>query len=123
MLIEAGYVVTNAHVVWPYAQVRVVFPDGSEFPNAPVHNWDLLGDLAVIGPLETAIEPAKLGDGETLGIGSDVYLIGYPGEVDQFPKPTLTRGLIEVGTLAFFVAFTGAWLVCGMLALDRTKAS
>jgi tetratricopeptide (TPR) repeat protein/S1-C subfamily serine protease len=95
VLIEEGYVVTNAHVVWPYQQVRVVFPDGSEYPNAPVHNWDLLGDLAVIGPLQTTIEPAKLGDGETLGIGSDVYLIGYPGEVDEFPEPTLTRGLIS----------------------------
>ncbi len=36
---------------------------------------------------------------------------------------TLTRGLLELGTLAFFLAFTAAWLVCGMLALDRTKAS
>jgi ABC-2 type transport system permease protein len=36
---------------------------------------------------------------------------------------TLTRGLLELGTLAFFLAFTAGWLVCGMLALDRTKAS
>ena len=36
---------------------------------------------------------------------------------------TLTRGLIELGTLAFFVLFTVGWLVCGMVALDRTKAS
>jgi len=36
---------------------------------------------------------------------------------------TLTRGLVEVGTLAFFVLFTCGWLLCGMLALDRTKAS
>ena len=31
ILIEGGYVVTNAHVTWPYASVRVVFPDGTEF--------------------------------------------------------------------------------------------
>ena len=36
---------------------------------------------------------------------------------------TLTRGLLELGTLVFFLAFTACWLVCGMLALDRTKAS
>ncbi len=36
---------------------------------------------------------------------------------------TLTRGLIELGTLAFFLVFTAGWLLCGMLALDRTKAS
>ncbi len=36
---------------------------------------------------------------------------------------TLTRGLVELGSLAFFLLFTAGWLVCGMLALDRTKAS
>jgi ABC-2 type transport system permease protein len=36
---------------------------------------------------------------------------------------TLTRGLVELGTIAFFLTFTGGWLICGMLALDRTKAS
>ena len=48
VLIDGGYVVTNAHVVWPFDEVRVVFPDGSEFPDAPVANWDLLGDLAIL---------------------------------------------------------------------------
>ena len=40
--------------------------------------------------------------------------------VDHFE--TLTRGLVEVGTLFFFAAFTVGWLLCGMLALDETKA-
>ena len=35
ILIEGGYVVTNAHVVWPYNSVRVVFPDGSEHSEVP----------------------------------------------------------------------------------------
>jgi S1-C subfamily serine protease len=95
VLIMDGYVVTNAHVVWPYREVRVVFPDGSEHLKAPVLNWDLLSDLAVIGPLQTSITPATLGDGEDLNIGSDVYLIGYPGAAEEFPQPTLTRGLIS----------------------------
>lgn len=55
VLIEDGYVVTNAHVVWPFQTVRVVFPDGSEFLDAPVLNWDLMADLAIIGPLQTAL--------------------------------------------------------------------
>jgi hypothetical protein len=94
-LIEDGYIVTNAHVVWPFQETRVVFPDGSEHLNAPVLNWDLLGDLAVIGPLETSISPVELVDGEDLIIGSDTFLIGYPGEVERFPQPTFTRGLIS----------------------------
>ncbi len=36
---------------------------------------------------------------------------------------TLTRGLLELSTLGFFAIFTLGWLACGMLALDRTKAS
>ena len=95
VLIDGGYVVTNAHVVWPFGKVRVVFPDGSEFLDAPVLDSDLLDDLAVIGPLDTAIEPAQLVDGEDLVTGSDVFLIGYPGESEEFPQPTITRGIIS----------------------------
>lgn len=95
VLIEGGYVVTNAHVVWPFDSVRVVFPNREEFSDVPVLNWDLLGDLAILGPVEADVEPLELVDGEDLPIGSDVYLIGYPGEVDEFPDPTITRGLIS----------------------------
>ena len=38
VLIEGGYVITNAHVVWPFEEVRVVFPDGSEHLNVPLLN-------------------------------------------------------------------------------------
>ncbi len=95
VLIEDGYIVTNAHVVWPFQAVRVVFPDGLEYLNAPVLSWDLLGDLAVVGPLQTSIKPSALVAREDLIIGSDVFLIGYPGEVEPFPEPTITRGLIS----------------------------
>lgn len=52
----------------------------------------------------------------------------YPAQVlaslsisDHFE--TLTRGLVEAGAIAFFALFSAGWLVCGMLVLDRTKAS
>ena len=89
VLIDDGYVVTNAHVVWPFTEVRVVFPDGSEFTDAPVLAWDLIGDLAVVGPIETDISPVTFLTDERLLVGKDVYLIGYPGEVDKFPQPTI----------------------------------
>ena len=94
-LIDDGYLVTNAHVVWPYTEARVVFPDGSEHNNVPVVNWDLLTDLAILGPVETTLPPLALADGEGLPIGSEVYLIGYPGEVEKHPQPTITRGVIS----------------------------
>ena len=95
VLVDGGYVVTNAHVVWPFNEVRVVFSDGTEFPEAPVVNIDLMGDLAVIGPLDIDLSSLELVDGEDLIIGNDVYLIGYPGEVEEFPQPTISRGLIS----------------------------
>lgn len=41
--------------------------------------------------------------------------------VDHFE--TLTRGLVQLGSLAFFIIFTVGWLLCGMAILDRTKAA
>lgn len=94
-LVDGGYLVTNAHVVWPDDKVRVVFPDGSEHEDVPVVNWDLLADLAVLGPLDVAAPPLALTDGEALPMGSEVYLVGYPGEVEKLPQPTITRGVLS----------------------------
>ena len=87
--------VTNTHVIWPFETVRVVFPDGTEILNAPVLNWDLMADVAVIGPIIASIEPVELVGREDLVTGSEVLLIGYPGETEQFPQPSITRGIIS----------------------------
>ena len=57
VLIDGGYVVTNAHVVWPYDSVRVFFPDGPDLRDVPVIGWDLLTDLAVLGPVDVDVQP------------------------------------------------------------------
>jgi tetratricopeptide (TPR) repeat protein len=95
VLVEHGYLLSNAHVVWPFDKVRVVFPDGSEFREAPVLAWDLMADLALIGPLDTEIEPVALVDGGEQAIGTSVYLIGYPAEIDEFPQPSITKGILS----------------------------
>ena len=95
VLVEGGYVVTNAHVVWPFDEVRVVFPDGTDFRGVPVIGWDLLVDLAVLGPISTPVEPVPMLDGESMAIGSEMYLIGYPAEVEAYPKTTMTRGILS----------------------------
>jgi ABC-2 type transport system permease protein len=53
---------------------------------------------------------------------------GYPEQVvaslsviDRFEA--LTRGLVELHSLLFFIVFTLAWLVMGMVVLNQTKAS
>ena len=95
VLIEGGYIVTNAHVVWPYNDVRVFFPDGPDLRNVPVIGWDLLTDLAVLGPVDVDVQPARMLDGEALAIGSELYLIGYPAEVEDYPETTMTRGILS----------------------------
>ena len=93
-LVEGGFVVTNHHVVWPFEEVRVVFPGGTELL-APVAAWDPMGDIAVVGPVNTAAPPLELRDGENLALGSELFLLGYPGENDPFPKPAIVSGLLS----------------------------
>ncbi|GEM_PF-912173 len=95
VLIEGGYLVTNAHVVWPFDAARVVFPDGTEFGKVPVKGWDLLTDLAVLGPIDAPAQPATLLDGESIPVATDMYLLGYPGEVEAYPRPAFVRGSLS----------------------------
>ena len=95
VLIEGGYVVTNYHVVWPYEAVWVVFPDGTELENVPVAGWDPMADLAVLGPVRVSAPPLELRNGEDMVIGSELFLVGYPAEVDLFPQPSITRGILS----------------------------
>lgn len=95
VLVDYGYLVTAAHVVWPYERVRAVFADGTEFEDLPVAAWDLMLDVALLGPVETAIESLTFADGTDLPVGSEVYIIGYPAEVETYPQPALGRGLLS----------------------------
>ncbi len=95
VLIGGGHVVTNYHVVWPNEAVRVVFPNGTEFQNVPVVGWDPMSDLAVLGPVEVSARPVRLEDGERTPIGTHLFLIGYPAEVERSPEPTITSGVLS----------------------------
>ena len=95
VLTEGGYIVTNYHVVWPHDAVRVFFPDGTELQNVPVVGWDPMADLAVLGPVNVLAQPLRLDNGENITPGSELFLVGYPAEVDAFPEPTITRGILS----------------------------
>ncbi len=95
VLLEGGWIVTNAHVVWPFDEVRVVFPDGTEITDAPVVRVDVYRDLAVVGPVSVEAPALVLTAEAEYGVGDSVYLIGYPGEVEDFPTPAITQGVIS----------------------------
>ncbi len=94
-LIENNYIVTNAHVVGPYTNVGVTFPDGSELKEVPVAFIDYMGDLALLGPVSVDLPTLEFATREDIEVGSDVYLIGYPLESESSPVPTITRGILS----------------------------
>ena len=96
ILIDGGYVVTNYHVVEPYRDVlRIVFPDGTEFRGIPVARSVPWADLAVLGPINVAAPPVDLNDRGQMVPGSNLFLVGYPAEVAEFPQPSITQGVLS----------------------------
>ena len=99
VLLSSGYVVTNAHVVGHFPTVRL-FTSLGEVAEVPVHARDWLSDLALIGPmpfdeLHGEIPAVDFGASATTAIGDNVYLIGYPGEVESQPEPSMTSGILS----------------------------
>jgi hypothetical protein len=94
-LIAGGWVLTNAHVVWPASHARLVFPDGTEIRRASVAHVDLIADLALIGPVSIPQPALVFAEDEPASIGNDVYLVGYPMESEQFPQPTIVKGILS----------------------------
>ena len=98
VLIEGGYIVTNAQVVWPFQEADVVFADGSEFLDVPVRGLDLQTDLAVLGPIASSAGGLKLVDGETTPKNSNVFVVGYPAKPEEFGQPSVeSRLLLSIG--------------------------
>ena len=104
ILLSSGYVVTNAHIVGHFPTVRL-FTSFGEVAEVPVHARDWLSDLALIGPmpfdeLSGEIPTVDFGSSATVAIGDNVYLIGYPGEVESQPEPAMTSGTLSRRRLA-----------------------
>ena len=95
ILLEGGYIVSNAHVTWPFDRMRVVLSDGQSFDDVPVIATDMMVDLAILGPLTVTVPPAPLATGAYPAIGDDLYLVGYPAEGELLPQPAISRGLVS----------------------------
>ena len=98
VLLPSGYVVTNAHVVQPFAQATLTFPGGPAMDAVPVVGVDAWTDIAVLGPVKIdapALELGTAGDAGTPEQGDRVYLVGYPDETEKQPTPTITEGIVS----------------------------
>ena len=110
VLLSSGFVVTNAHVVGHFPTVRL-FTSLGEVAEVPVHARDWFSDLALIGPmpfdeLGGEIPAVDFGSSATVAIGDNVYLIGYPGEVESRPEPAMTSGTLSRRRLAHCLGMT-----------------
>ncbi|MGI8685785.1 MAG: S1C family serine protease [Acidimicrobiales bacterium] len=95
ILVDGRYVVTNAHVVDPFGLVDLVFGETEHHRDVPVVGVDFSADLALVGPVDTERAPLAIADYDRIQRGDDVYLVGYPGEVDEEPQATISRGILS----------------------------
>jgi len=95
MLLKSNAILTAAHVVYPYRSARVVFSHGSELLDVPLIGWDLMADVAVLGPVQSEVAPPPIGAASEPAIGSDVFTIGYPAEEEPYPQPAISRGVLS----------------------------
>ena len=88
-LVEGNYVVTAAHVVWPSTDATIVFDDGTEHTDIPVVSYDLLADLAFVGPIKTSVPHLEFADVESEREGNTAFIVGYSRDVEGL---TVHRG-------------------------------
>ncbi len=72
-----GYIVTNAHVIRGYAEIRVKLSDGRNVL-ASVVGVDRLTDIAVLKVDADNLLPAQWGDSDRLQVGGLVWALGSP---------------------------------------------
>ena len=131
-------------VTWPvvYQVARLGDPDWGVIATGYLGCLLIAGALLSIGMLFSAISKNQV-VAFILGVAASVgfLLLGLPETLDYISRflgaytaqllgslslvdhfESLTRGLIELRALLFFLLFTGGWLIGGMLVLRETKA-
>lgn len=91
-----GRVVTNAHVVQGFSSVEVRLVSGQSYTGR-VLGVDEIADLAVV-QIESrrSFEPVKLGDSDSVSVGDDVVVMGFPlGDILQGSTPSATNGIVS----------------------------
>ena len=89
---EAGYLVTNYHVVRRAQSIDVKLTDEREL-TASVVGEDPVSDLAVLYIAADGLTPAQFGDSDTLRVGDSVVAIGDPLGVEL--RGTMTDGIVS----------------------------
>ena len=89
---DAGYLVTNYHVVRRAQSIDVKLTDEREL-TASVVGEDPVSDLAVLYIAADGLTPAQFGDSDTLRVGDSVVAIGDPLGVEL--RGTMSDGIVS----------------------------
>ncbi|MEX0978979.1 MAG: trypsin-like peptidase domain-containing protein [Pirellulales bacterium] len=87
---EAGYVLTNSHVVENARQINVTL-SGNETRPAEIVGLDETTDLALLQIASGGLIAAQWGDSDALKVGSPVWAVGNPFGLDR----SVTFGIIS----------------------------
>ena len=93
IILSNGYVLTNAHVVSLHSTVRI-WSDNENHASVPVYARDWVRDLALVGPFQTDLPSLSLVS-KKKNPGDQVFLIGFPGESESQPIPSITSGIVS----------------------------
>jgi len=93
LISDDGRILTASHVIQTADEIQVEFPDGTTLP-ARVLSSIPSADVAMIRlekPLPKRATVAKLGDSDTVRVGSEVFVVGAPLGISH----TLTVGYVS----------------------------
>jgi len=88
---EAGYVLTNFHVINQASEVVVELADGRTIRDVSIVGADPLTDVAVLKIGAGDLDAARWGDSEALEVGAPVVAVGNPFGLER----TVTAGIIS----------------------------
>lgn len=95
VIVDGGFVVTNLHVIDPFTTADLTLAGGKKVEGVPVKGADPMTDVALLGPISDPATTATFGDHTVLEKGDELYLAGFPGEVDDEPEPTISKGILS----------------------------
>ena len=107
VLNEAGYIVTNAHVLEATGYHKIETIDG-DFFDAKIVGRDAKTDIAVIKVDAEGLTPATLGDSDEAVVGEQVIAIGNPANLSS----TVTDGIVSAVNRKIRTDSTGFEMDC-----------
>ncbi len=96
---EAGYILTNNHVVQQAKKITVTLADGTTIPDVLFVGGDAKSDIAILklteNPYLHTLPTVHLGDSNNIRVGEWVIALGSPYAMHLGTQLTVTAGIIS----------------------------